>query len=104
MNESLFDNRVGLSQNRGQSETSESSAGGIASVSGAKRRAVYQAIVASGDDGMTDEEMQDATGMAPNTQRPRRVELVRDGSVIDSGIRRNTKSGRKAVVWTRPQS
>jgi hypothetical protein len=47
----------------------------------------------------TDEEMQCALGMNPSTQRPRRIELHRMGFVKDSGRKRLTKSGRKAVVW-----
>jgi len=47
----------------------------------------------------TDEQMQDALGMNPNTQRPRRVELVERGLVGDSGERRPTRAGRKAIVW-----
>lgn len=52
-----------------------------------------------GADGATDEEMQDKLKMRPNTQRPRRRELQLNGLVIDSGERRKTNSGRKAVVW-----
>jgi predicted transcriptional regulator len=47
----------------------------------------------------TDEEIQDALGMGPSTERPRRVELVRAGLVRDSGETRATRSGRQAVVW-----
>jgi site-specific DNA-methyltransferase (adenine-specific) len=50
--------------------------------------------------GATDEEMQDALSMNPSTQRPRRIELVEQGKAHDSGRRRKTKSGSKAVVWT----
>ncbi len=50
-------------------------------------------------DGATDEAMQYAMWLNPNTQRPRRIELVERGLVKDSGVRRNTKSGRKAIVW-----
>ena len=49
--------------------------------------------------GATDEEMQDALGMNPSTQRPRRIELVDRGLVADSGQKRKTRSGRNAVVW-----
>jgi transcription initiation factor IIE alpha subunit len=48
--------------------------------------------------GMTDEEMQLALGMNPSTQRPRRIELVRRGLVVECGTRR-TASGRMASVW-----
>lgn len=47
----------------------------------------------------TDEQIQDALGMNPSTQRPRRIELVTAGFVRDSGSVRKTKSGRAATVW-----
>ena len=47
----------------------------------------------------TDREMQGWIPMDPNTQRPRRVELVRLGLVRDTGEKRKTRSGRSAVVW-----
>jgi hypothetical protein len=48
--------------------------------------------------GMTDEEQQVALAMNPSTQRPRRIELVRRGLVVEAGTRR-TSSCRMAVVW-----
>jgi hypothetical protein len=48
--------------------------------------------------GMTDEEQQAALAMNPSTQRPRRVELVRRGLVVEAGTRK-TSSGRMATVW-----
>lgn len=50
--------------------------------------------------GLTDEQLQANLGMGANTERPRRIELVRAGWVKDSGRRRLTQSGREAVVWT----
>lgn len=52
-----------------------------------------------GKSGATDEEMQNHTQITPNTQRPRRVELVESGRVFDSGFKRKTKSNRDATVW-----
>lgn len=49
--------------------------------------------------GATDEQMQFALSLNPSTQRPRRIELVDKGLVIDSGRTALTKSGCKAVVW-----
>ena len=48
--------------------------------------------------GATDEEIADELGMNPSTVRPRRVELVRRGLVVEAGTRR-TRSGRKATAW-----
>ena len=51
------------------------------------------------DIGATDEDMQLYLGMNPSTQRPRRIELVQQGLVRDSGSTRPTRSGRQATVW-----
>lgn len=49
--------------------------------------------------GATDEEMQRGIPMLANTQRPRRRELVLDGLVQDSEKRRETSTGKAAIVW-----
>lgn len=46
----------------------------------------------------TDEQMQIGMPMPASTQRPRRVELVRAGLVVQDGVRPTT-SGRYATVW-----
>jgi len=46
----------------------------------------------------TDEEIIAGTGMNPSTARPRRIELVRHGLVVEDGERK-TASGRRATVW-----
>ena len=66
---------------------------------GTQRWHVLELLRAFPSFGMTDEEMQNAMGMNPSTQRPRRVELVNAGLVRDSGERRRTASGRQATVW-----
>ena len=50
-------------------------------------------------DGATDEEIAEGMDLPPNTARPRRVDLVRDMEVHDSGETRTTRSGRMAVGW-----
>lgn len=67
---------------------------------GTARRAVLCAIHAAGLSGLTDEQIQErlALTMGPNTQRPRRVELLRAGLIVGYGTRR-TRSGAEAVVW-----
>lgn len=47
----------------------------------------------------TDDELCRRLDMQGNTLRPRRVELVKKGLIKDSGEKRKTSSGRKAVVW-----
>lgn len=49
--------------------------------------------------GLTDEEMQRKLKMNPSTQRPRRIELMMEEKVRNSGKTRNTSSGRPAVIW-----
>jgi hypothetical protein len=63
------------------------------------REQVYNHIYNHGTHGATDEEVQDQLNMNPSTQRPRRVELVRAGFVVDSGFTRRTTSNRQATVW-----
>lgn len=65
---------------------------------GAMCRACHEKA-SHGEHGATDEEMQQALGIDPNTQRPRRVELHEGGMIADSNKRRPTRSGRGAVVW-----
>lgn len=66
---------------------------------GTQRWRVLLLLQAAHPDGLTDEEMQTQLGMNANTQRPRRVELVRDGWLEDSGYRRPTRGGDPAIVW-----
>jgi hypothetical protein len=70
---------------------------GPATLSALQRRVL--ALLEATPDGLTDEEMQTRLGMNPSTQRPRRIELVRRGLVVECGTRR-TASGRMAVVWS----
>lgn len=79
------------------SETSKEAARQIEPVRGTLRARVLDAIREGG--GYTDEEGMGILEMPASTYRPRRVELVEAGLVRDSGQTRDTKSGRKAVVW-----
>ena len=81
------------------SQTSQQAAGGIRGRTNVLRQQVLAYLDHQGALGATDEEIQEALGLNPSTQRPRRVELVREGKVGDSGERRPTRSGRSAVVW-----
>ena len=51
--------------------------------------------------GATDQEMQDALDIGPQSQTPARRKLAQDHLVADSGKKRLTRSGRKAIVWIR---
>jgi hypothetical protein len=63
------------------------------------RSLVYRFIAGRGEYGATDQECQLGLALSSQTQGPRRVELERSGHVRDSGERRPTLSGRKAIVW-----
>lgn len=47
----------------------------------------------------TAQELEHDLGLSGNTVRPRIRELVLLGVAGDSGLKRNTESGRKAIVW-----
>jgi hypothetical protein len=81
------------------SETSKAAAEQAAPSAKTLRAAVLRHIVSRGAFGATDEEMQRDMPMQPNTQRPRRRELALAGLIADSGVKRLTASGCKAVVW-----
>lgn len=69
---------------------------------GKTRRFVYDMLNRRGWAGATDEEIITAgigAGFTANGLRPRRVELVRDGVVVDAHRKRRTQSGRNAIVW-----
>ena len=96
--------QVGKYQRPGAAaETQRRAAESVYPATGTWRRRVLNAIVAAGLRGATDEELQQALGMNPSTERPRRVELVEQGWIEDSGRRRPTRSGRFAVVWVSRQ-
>lgn len=63
------------------------------------RQRVYQAVREAHPGGLTEQEIEDATGLPGNTVRPRIVELVNRAGLVDSGRTRKTRSGREAVVW-----
>jgi len=89
-------NAAGKAQTVGQSDTSKVAARLAYPRSGTQRWRVLTLLASTT---LTDEEIQHRLGMNPNTERPRRVELVEGGWVEDSGERRNTASERPSVVW-----
>jgi len=100
------EDRPGLWQSHGQAFESQLAAWRAMPATGTWRRKVLRMIEDRGAFGATDEEMQEALGLNPSTQRPRRVELKRGGWIVDSGNRRLTRSCNWAVVWVlaRPTS
>jgi hypothetical protein len=78
--------------------TSHDAASAVLGRTGSARRRVLE-VIAAYREGLTDEEISERLKMPPNTQRPRRVELVRAGFIEDSGFYRYTTTFNRAVLW-----
>lgn len=66
---------------------------------GTLRERALVAIHGADEDGLTDHELAERTGIYLYSIAPRRSELVKLGWVEDSGIRRLTPGNVHAVVW-----
>jgi hypothetical protein len=82
------------------SETSQAAAEALTVSDKARQyRLILAALRRAGADGLTDLEIQKVTGLAGDTVRPRRGELVkRLGLVVRTLRQRETESGRKSLV------
>lgn len=80
----------------GKQTTSASAALFVVPRTGTQRRRVLDYLRAFGP--ATDPEIQEALGMVPNTERPRRVELVTGRLVRDSG-QVKVHHGREHILW-----
>lgn len=49
--------------------------------------------------GLTDDALQGITSLPGDSERPRRISLLKDGLIYDSGRKERTRSGKLAVVW-----
>src|SRR5580658_1247613 len=58
---------------------------------------VFASIVSFGGFGCTDDELERLTELSHQTVSARRRGLVQKGRIVDSGLRRQTRSGRKAT-------
>jgi len=67
--------------------------------SGTKRRTVYDAIMGNMSNGMTCDEVCQATGMLVQSATSAINTLAQDGWLTDSGERRPTRTGHMAIVW-----
>ena len=80
-------------------DTSREAAKRIVPVASVQAVRVFQAIAAAGPDGRTDHELQAELNMTGDSERPRRWSLQNAGLIRDSGRRRQSPAGRKAIVW-----
>lgn len=60
---------------------------------------VLEYLKSQGDHGATDQEIEGATGIPGNSERPARLSLVKAHKVADSGRWRPTRAGLPAIVW-----
>jgi hypothetical protein len=79
--------------------TSLQAAESIAEVSGSLRSKILAHISASGIKGMTCDQCEEDLGMSHQTTSARIRELRRDKAILDTGLRRKTRSGRNAAVY-----
>lgn len=85
------------------SPTSRAAAESVRPRAGSQAERVLAFVTDQADYGATDLEIQKSLNLPGDTQRPRRVALVRAGLLVDSGNTRTTPTGRDAVVWIVPE-
>lgn len=68
-------------------------------LSTSRRELVQRKIKDTGSNGLTDEEGATALGLNAQSYTPRRNEIVKKGLVVNSWLRRPTRSTRPAAVW-----
>lgn len=90
-------NEIGHFAKATEPETQRDAAIYLYPESGTQRLKVLDAIERAG--GLADEQGEDVTGMLHQSYTARRRELVTGGWVVDSGRRRENRSGTGAVVW-----
>lgn len=83
----------------GKAETSKQAAARALPRSGSDRRAVFEYVVRCGDVGATDDEIEQTLDMSHQSASARRNSLVADGWLVNSGRKRNTRTGSAASVW-----
>jgi hypothetical protein len=83
----------------GPQETSQKAARRALGRSGSQRNAIYEEVKSRGSDGMTCDEICTVLQMLVQSATPAINTLANDGWLEDSGLRRNTRSGREAIVW-----
>jgi hypothetical protein len=80
-------------------DTSADAAESVANLTGELRIKIFDWLVTKGDLGATSDEAEVALGLSHQTCSPRILELRKANMVVDSGLRRLTRGGRKAKVW-----
>lgn len=91
------DNVVLIAKNA--SRTSRLAADGILPRTGTLRRRVHDIVLQHGNDGLTDEQLEDKLGGKHQSISACRRSLVLDGYVVDSGRTRKNRVGNECIVW-----
>jgi len=78
------------------SKTSYDAAQKFTQFAGSKRNLIWRWLAGVGV--ATDKDMQEALQMDGSTQRPRRLELFRDGHIVEAGTIKQD-NGRMATLW-----
>ena len=60
---------------------------------------VFNLILARGEHGATDQEIQNVLMMSGDTVRPTRGKLLKDGLIYDSGKTRKNENDNDCIVW-----
>lgn len=84
------------------SDTSEDAAVSVQKDGGRLRNQVLCCVTECGHVGATCDEVEEKLSMRHQTASARIYELRERGLLCDSGVRRLTRSGRRAVVWWNP--
>jgi hypothetical protein len=80
-------------------DTSIEAAEAIAPDLGRLQQLAAKAIKAAGERGLTADELAARLGQARWSIQPRTTELRHKGVIVDSGLRRENVTGKRAIVW-----
>lgn len=69
---------------------------------GTLRREIFEAVRASKQVGMTEDDLEQALERTAQSVAGARHTLMKDGHVVDSGRRRKNRHGADAIVWVTP--
>lgn len=81
------------------SPTSKAAAKGLKPSKVEQDRDLILYVLEGSSNGLTDDAIQEITDLSGDSERPRRISLLRDGLICDSGRKALTRSGKMAVVW-----
>jgi hypothetical protein len=81
------------------SATSEAAAQAVRPKAPSQKLRVLRYVASRAEDGATDDEIEVALALPHQSASARRNDLVREGKLRDSGLRRKTRAWQQAVAW-----